>query len=178
MFDPQRTPWFRREKGPVAALSGAILARPARPRAQAATTRVIHDVPPVDWNLLLAIEEIAGRRCDRAVRRSGRGRPPHAPRPGRRAAVQGPDHRKHDRGDPGLGGAGFVGEPLTSGEFERWGVAGRGRWVTVYANPGHVFMTVAGLRFDTSGRAGPRGSRWQTAQRASRGFVARHWPGL
>jgi len=77
-----------------------------------------------------------------------------------------------------LAAAGFVGEPLTSGEFERWGVAGRGRWVTVYANPGHVFMTVAGLRFDTSGRAGPRGSRWQTAQRASRGFVARHWPGL
>jgi hypothetical protein len=59
----------------------------------------------------------------------------------------------------------------------KWGVPGRGRWLTVYSNPGHVFMVVGGLRFDTSGRAGRRGSRWQPAQRSTRGFVARHWPG-
>ena len=44
----------------------------------------------------------------------------------------------------------------------KWGEPGRGRWLTVYANPGHVYMVVGGLRFDTSGRAGRRGSRWQT----------------
>jgi cell wall-associated NlpC family hydrolase len=77
-----------------------------------------------------------------------------------------------------LAAAGLLDQPLSSGELMRWGVAGPGRWLTVYANPGHVYMTVGGLRFDTSGRAGRRGSRWQSAKRSSRGFVARHWPGL
>jgi cell wall-associated NlpC family hydrolase len=77
-----------------------------------------------------------------------------------------------------LAAAGLVGVPLSSGEFMKWGVPGRGRWLTVYANPGHVFMTVGALRFDTSGRAGPRGSRWQIMPRSARGFVARHWRGL
>ena len=77
-----------------------------------------------------------------------------------------------------LAAAGLLDDPLTSGELMKWGVPGPGHWLTVYANPGHVYMTVGGLRFDTSGRAGRRGSRWQAVQRSSRGFVARHWPGL
>jgi cell wall-associated NlpC family hydrolase len=77
-----------------------------------------------------------------------------------------------------LGAAGLVEAPLTSGQFMKWGAPGPGRWLTVYANPGHIFMTVGGLRFDTSGRAGLRGSRWQPAQRSARGFAVRHWPGL
>jgi cell wall-associated NlpC family hydrolase len=77
-----------------------------------------------------------------------------------------------------LAAAGLLAEPVTSAEFMRWGRPGPGRWLTVYANHGHVYMTVGGLRFDTSGRAGRRGSRWQPAQRSSRGFAARHWPGL
>jgi hypothetical protein len=77
-----------------------------------------------------------------------------------------------------LAAAGMLDVPLASGELMRWGAPGRGHWLTVYANPGHVFMTVGGLRFDTSGRAGRRGSRWQVTQRPTRGFVARHWPGL
>ena len=77
-----------------------------------------------------------------------------------------------------LAAAGLVDAPVTSGELMQWGVPGPGHWLTVYANPGHVYMTVGGLRFDTSGRAGQRGSRWQTANRSARGFVARHWPGL
>ena len=44
--------------------------------------------------------------------------------------------------------------PLASGDLAGWGEPGRGRWITVYANPGHVYMEVGGLRFDTSGRAG------------------------
>jgi hypothetical protein len=39
-------------------------------------------------------------------------------------------------------------------------------------------MFVAGLRFDTSGRSGPLGTRWQPALRSTAGFVARHPPGL
>ena len=39
-------------------------------------------------------------------------------------------------------------------------------------------MYVAGLRFDTSGRAGDHASRWQLASRTADGFVARHYPGL
>ena len=57
-----------------------------------------------------------------------------------------------------------------------WGAPGKGRWVTIYANPGHVYMTVAGLRFDTSGRGG--GSRWQSRSRSSAGYAVRHPPGL
>ena len=52
----------------------------------------------------------------------------------------------------------------------KWGSPGPGKWVTIYANDGHVFMYVAGLRFDTSGRDGPFGSRWQTAPRSLAGF--------
>jgi hypothetical protein len=77
-----------------------------------------------------------------------------------------------------LAAAGLLELPLTSGELMKWGAPGRGRWVSVYANPGHVFMVVGGVRFDTSGRAGRRGSRWQPLERSAGGFVVRHWPGL
>jgi cell wall-associated NlpC family hydrolase len=76
-----------------------------------------------------------------------------------------------------LAGAGLMTSPLTSGLFMHWGARGPGRWITIYANNGHVFMVVAGLRFDTSGARG--GTRWQPAAgRSYSGFVARHPPGL
>lgn len=76
-----------------------------------------------------------------------------------------------------LAAAGLVDSPLDSSALARFGKPGRGRWVTIYANAGHAFMTVAGLRFDTSGRdAG--GSRWQARSRTVAGFVVRHPPGL
>jgi hypothetical protein len=77
-----------------------------------------------------------------------------------------------------LAGAGLLSSPLDSTGFEHWGAAGPGRWITVYANSVHAFMVVAGLRFDTSGRSGPRGTRWQPLMRSTAGFVARHPPGL
>ena len=55
----------------------------------------------------------------------------------------------------------------------RWGVAGRGAWITVYTNPMHAYAILAGLRFDTSG-PGQRGPRWRQGARMSRGFKARH----
>jgi cell wall-associated NlpC family hydrolase len=76
-----------------------------------------------------------------------------------------------------LAGAGLLDRPLTSGLFARWGDPGPGRWITIYANGGHVFMLVAGLRFDTSGQ-GRAGTRWQGAPRPTGGFAIRHVPGL
>jgi cell wall-associated NlpC family hydrolase len=76
-----------------------------------------------------------------------------------------------------LAGAGLLNRPMTSGMFMNWAAPGAGRWITIYANPGHMFMVVAGLRFDTSGR-GRAGTRWQAASRSTAGLVARHIPGL
>jgi cell wall-associated NlpC family hydrolase len=76
-----------------------------------------------------------------------------------------------------LAGAGLLGRPLTSGLFMNYGAPGRGRWITIYANPGHIFMVVAGLRFDTSGQ-GRAGTRWQSDARSTAGFAVRHIPGL
>ena len=39
-------------------------------------------------------------------------------------------------------------------------------------------MYVDGLRYDTSGRAGPLGSRWQSATRSTKGFTVTHPAGL
>jgi hypothetical protein len=76
-----------------------------------------------------------------------------------------------------LASAGLVKEPMVSGALARWGAPGPGKWVTIYANGGHAFMVVAGLRFDTSGRSA-RGSRWQATARSVAGFTVRHPPGL
>jgi cell wall-associated NlpC family hydrolase len=73
--------------------------------------------------------------------------------------------------------ASLLGGPLDSGRLMRWGEPGKGKWVTIYTNPGHVFMVVAGVRFDTSGNR-VTGSRWQASMRPTGGFVARHPPGL
>ena len=76
-----------------------------------------------------------------------------------------------------LAGAGLLNGPLTSGGFMHWGDSGRGRWITILANEGHVFMVVAGMRFDTSGAQG--GTRWQPVNgRSYGGFEVRHPPGL
>jgi hypothetical protein len=58
-----------------------------------------------------------------------------------------------------------------------WGAPGKGRHITIYANPGHVYMVVDGRRFDTSG-ATAAGSRWQSTMRSSAGYTVRHPPGL
>jgi len=76
-----------------------------------------------------------------------------------------------------LAAAGLLSGPLASGPLMSWGEAGEGKWVTIYSNPGHVYLVVAGIRFDTSG-ARTTGSRWQNELRTNEGFVARHPPGL
>ncbi|MGB1582973.1 MAG: coiled-coil domain-containing protein [Solirubrobacterales bacterium] len=76
-----------------------------------------------------------------------------------------------------LHAAGVLSGPLASGALMSWGKSGYGNWITVFSNPGHAYMTVGGLRFDTSGRSGT-GSRWQSASRGPSGFTIRHYPGL
>jgi cell wall-associated NlpC family hydrolase len=77
-----------------------------------------------------------------------------------------------------LFGAGLIPEPLTSGSLEGWGSPGPGKWITVYANAGHTFMEIAGLRWDTVGDARGTGPRWHLAPTDTSGFVVRHPPGL
>ena len=85
-----------------------------------------------------------------------------------------------------LHGAGLLGgSPLDSGSFMRWGEPGKGKWITVYTNPGHAFVMIAGLRLDTGmrdntvrGQFPGRGPRWAKVKRSTRGFVARHPDGF
>ncbi len=77
-----------------------------------------------------------------------------------------------------LFGGGLIPEPLTSGSLEGWGAPGPGKWITVYANAGHTFMEIAGLRWDTVGDARGTGPRWHLAPADPAGFVVRHPPGL
>ena len=76
-----------------------------------------------------------------------------------------------------LAAAGLLEGPLASGPLMHWGKPGKGKWITIYTNPGHVFMVVAGVRFDTVAR-GQTGSRWINAMTNTSGYVARHPQGL
>ncbi len=76
-----------------------------------------------------------------------------------------------------LHGGGLLRSPLDSSSFLRWGDRGAGQWITVYTNPGHAFVVIAGLRLDTSAAGDPsgaRGPRWRPNLRRSRGFRTRH----
>jgi cell wall-associated NlpC family hydrolase len=77
-----------------------------------------------------------------------------------------------------LAAGGLLSAPETSGELESWGVAGPGRYITVYANAGHTYMYVDGILYDTAGRSGVYASRWLVGSVDNGGFVARHFPGL
>jgi cell wall-associated NlpC family hydrolase len=72
-----------------------------------------------------------------------------------------------------LHGGGLLGRAMASAGFMRWGRRGRGRWITIYANRGHVYAVIAGLRWDTSMTPG-NGPGWSKRMRSSRGFAVRH----
>ena len=90
-----------------------------------------------------------------------------------------------------LHGGGLLTSPLDSSSFMKWGDPGVGSWVTIYTNPGHAYMVVAGLRFDTSMRtpiaasarksttrtrraSTTQSTRWSTKMRSSSGYTVRH----
>ena len=81
----------------------------------------------------------------------------------------------------GKRGAKVLESPMPSGSFRRWGSKGRGRWMTTYADSGHMFIVIAGLRFDTSQTPG-KGPGWSRDVRAGFANVskrtARHWKNL
>jgi hypothetical protein len=72
-----------------------------------------------------------------------------------------------------LAAGGFVDASMPSGGYMRWGEPGKGKWITIYSNPGHMYMVVAGVRFDTVAR-GQTGSRWINSSARTSGYVARH----
>jgi cell wall-associated NlpC family hydrolase len=76
-----------------------------------------------------------------------------------------------------LHGAGLLDSPLDSTGFMSWGEAGKGKWVTIYANAGHAYMVVNGRRFDTSSSK-RSGTRWSDTMRSARGYRVRHPEGL
>jgi cell wall-associated NlpC family hydrolase len=80
-----------------------------------------------------------------------------------------------------LHGANLLQTPEDSSEFEVWGSHGVGRWVTIFSNPGHAYMAVAGLRLDTSAADDPtnqQGPRWRPLRQGNEGFIVRHPLGL
>jgi cell wall-associated NlpC family hydrolase len=80
-----------------------------------------------------------------------------------------------------LHGANLLQAPEDSSEFETWGSHGEGRWVTIFSNPGHAYMTVAGLRLDTSAADDPtneQGPRWRPLRQGNEDYVVRHPLGL
>jgi len=77
-----------------------------------------------------------------------------------------------------LRGAHLLAMPMPSGSFVGWGAPGAGKWITTYANGGHMYAVIAGLRLDTSS-AGERvssgeGPRWRSTARPQIGFTVRH----
>jgi len=70
-------------------------------------------------------------------------------------------------------GARVLRAPRPSGGFMRWKKPGKGRWITVYANHGHMYAVIAGLRFDTSMTPG-KGPGWSDEMRGKRGYRERH----
>ena len=78
-----------------------------------------------------------------------------------------------------LHAAGLLDQTMVSGQLAYWGEAGLGRWISVYANDEHVYMVIAGLRFDTrSDPPGVNGPRWHRAKVDGNRFAARHPAGL
>ena len=80
-----------------------------------------------------------------------------------------------------LHGAALLARPRDSSSFLRYGQAGKGTWITIYTNPSHAFVVIAGLRLDTSAAGDPSGlsgPRWRPNLRSTRGYKARHPVGL
>ena len=79
-----------------------------------------------------------------------------------------------------LRGAGLIDTPMPSGSLAGWGSPGKGSWITVYANGGHAYAVIAGLRWDTAGVTNGTGPRWHKSLKAAASgpFTARHPEGF
>jgi hypothetical protein len=78
-----------------------------------------------------------------------------------------------------LHGGGLIKQAMPPSSLEQWGRANKGKWISVYANSGHAWMTIAGLRFDTADTKGQgpgwaKGLGWEATQ----SYTVRHKAGL
>jgi len=76
-----------------------------------------------------------------------------------------------------LHGGGLLDSPMPSGSFQTWERLGLGKWITTFAQGGHMYAVIAGLRWDTSMTPGD-GPGWSKQMRSPAGFVARHPAGF
>ena len=77
-----------------------------------------------------------------------------------------------------LHAGGKLPRPLVSQDFLTYGKKGYGKWVNIYVRKGHVFMEIAGLRFDTGGTWNSTGPRWKPQSRKLSNYYVRHPKGL
>jgi hypothetical protein len=80
-----------------------------------------------------------------------------------------------------LHGAALLARPRDSNDFYSYGSSGRGAWITVYTNHSHAYLTVAGIRLDTSAADDPSGlsgPRWRPLRHSNRNYKTRHPVGL
>ncbi len=155
---------------PAGAAGGGVTAHSGkhRPKAKPHKARLLKSgraVPP----------KRAPKRIKKAIRAANKIR--HKP------YIYGGGHGKwHDRGYDCSGavsymlhGGHMLHTPMDSGTLaSTWGRRGKGRWVTVYANGGHAYAVIAGLRWDTS-MTGGNGPRWSRHMRSNGGFHRKHF---
>ncbi|MEM7388037.1 MAG: peptidoglycan endopeptidase, partial [Verrucomicrobiota bacterium] len=77
-----------------------------------------------------------------------------------------------------LNKAGLLKGTTTSKGLTTYGKPGPGKWITIYAKPGHAFLVIGGLRLDTGGGKKDTGPRWKPGKRKTDGFLLRHPPGF
>jgi hypothetical protein len=149
-----------------AATSTIVPGGDARPRRDGGRAVIPRGAPRRVRRLVWHLNSIVGKR-------------------GRRGGAQVKLAHRGDRGAAvlsyGLIKSGLLRSPMTCGRFAHWGEAGAGRWVTIYANNGHVYIEVAGLRLDTSSvgdHSHRKGLRWRPVIGKRDGFKVRHPAGL
>ena len=75
-------------------------------------------------------------------------------------------------------GARALSAPMPStGFMGGWGKRGKGKWITTYANSGHMYTMIAGLRFE-SRSVSSGGPHWSKEGATRSGYTVRHPKGL
>ncbi len=151
--------------------TGSTTSAPATPVVEGVTARIMPDG-------LAAAPSMAPAEVQQAIWAANRiiGRP-YIYGGGHNARFSGRGYDCSGTISYALHGASLLRSPLDSGSFMRWGSAGAGQWMTVWTNPGHAFLIIAGIRLDTSAAGDPsgkRGPRWRPVARVTKGFHARH----
>ena len=77
-----------------------------------------------------------------------------------------------------LKAGGILDAPIATHDFFHYGVKGYGEWMTLYIHNNHVFIEIAGLRFDTGCRWGSTGPRWKPESKSLEKYFVRHPRGL